>query len=68
MLLVVLTEILEMKNFLKRLIRRNKFIEKTDTIPISDVSLNLIQIDKIPEKGPIIKYVNPSSISEIFGD
>lgn len=57
-----------MKNFLKRLIRRNKFIEQIDTIPISDVSLNLIQIGKIPEKGPIIKYVNPSSISEIFGD
>lgn len=57
-----------MKNFLRRLIRRNKFIEKIDIIPISDVSLNLIQIDKIPENGPIIKYVNPSSISEIFGD
>lgn len=57
-----------MKNFLRRLIRRNKSIEKIDIIPISDVSLNLIQIDKIPENGPIIKYVNPSSISEIFGD
>ena len=57
-----------MKSFLKRLIRRNKFIEKTDTIPISGVSLNLIKIDEVPETGPIIKYVNPSSISEIFGD
>lgn len=57
-----------MKNFLKRLIRKNKFIEQIDTIPISDVSLNLIQLDKIPEKGPIIKYVNPSSIPEIFDD
>ena len=57
-----------MKNFLKRLIRRNKFVEKTYTIPISDVSLNLINIDEIPKTGPIIKYVNPSSISEIFGD
>lgn len=57
-----------MKNFLKKLIRRNKFIEQIDTIPISDVSLNLIQIDKIPENGPIIKYVNPSSIPELFDD
>lgn len=57
-----------MKNFLKRFIRRDRLIEQIDTIPISDVSLNLIQIGKIPEKGPIIKYVNPSSISEIFGD
>ena len=57
-----------MKTFLKKLIRRNKFIEKTDTIPISDVSLNLINIDEIPEKIPIIKYVNPSSIPEIFDD
>jgi hypothetical protein len=57
-----------MKYFLQRLIRRNKFIEKIDTIPISDVSLNLININEIPEKGPIIKYVNPSSISEIFGN
>jgi len=57
-----------MKNFLKRLIRRNKFIEKAYTIPISDVSLNLINIDEIPEKGPTIKYVNASSIPELFGD
>lgn len=57
-----------MKIFLQRLIRRNKFIEQIDTIPISDVSLNLIQIDEIPENGPIIKYVNPSSIPEIFDD
>ena len=58
-----------MKSFLQRLIRRNKFIKETTyTIPISDVSLNLINIDEIPENGPIIKYVNPSSISEIFGD
>ena len=57
-----------MKNFLKKLIRRNKFIEKIDTVPISEVSLNLINIDEIPEKGPIIKYVNPSNILEVFDD
>lgn len=57
-----------MKNFLKRLIRRNKFIEKTDTIPISEVLLNLLDKDNIPENGPTIKYVDPSNISEIFGD
>lgn len=37
-------------------------------MPISDVSLNLINIDEIPKTGPIIKYVNPSSIIEIFDD
>ena len=57
-----------MKTFLKKLIKRNRFIEKTDTISVNDVSLNLIKIDEVPETGPIIKYVNPSSISEIFGD
>lgn len=57
-----------MKTFLKNVIKRNRFIEKIDTISVNDVSLNLINIDEIPEKGPIIKYVNTSSISEIFGD
>ncbi len=57
-----------MKTFLKKLIKRNRFIEKIDTISVNDVSLNLINIDEIPEKGPVIKYVNTSSISEIFGD
>lgn len=57
-----------MKTFLKNLIKRNRFIEKIDTISVNDVSLNLINIDEIPEKGPIIKYVNTSNISEIFGD
>lgn len=57
-----------MKTFLKNLIKRNRFIEKIDTISVNDVSLNLINIDEIPKKGPVIKYVNTSSISEIFGD
>jgi len=53
---------------LKNVIKRNRFIEKTVTISVNDVSLNLINIDEIPKKGPVIKYVNTSSISEIFGD
>ena len=57
-----------MKTFLKNLIKRNRFIEKIDTISVNDVSLNLINIDEIPKKRPIIKYVNTSNISEIFGD
>ena len=57
-----------MKTFLKNVIKRNRFIEKIDTISVNDVSLNLINIDEIPKKGPNIKYVNTSSISEIFGD
>ena len=57
-----------MKTFLKKLIERNRFIEKIDTISVNDISLNLINIDEIPENGPIIKYVNTSNISEIFGD
>ena len=44
-----------MKTFLKKLIKRNRFIEKIDTISVNDVSLNLINIDEIPKKGPTIK-------------
>lgn len=57
-----------MKTFLKNVIKRNRFIEKIDTISVNEVSLNLINIDEIPKKGPVIKYVNTSNISEIFGD
>lgn len=57
-----------MKTFLKKLIKRNRFNEKTVTISVNEVSLNLINGDEIPKKGPVIKYVNTSSISEIFGD